>query len=287
LIPRQLELALKYYLIACYHDRPVKQSDFPQHFFDVDLKAYEDEIRTYTEFLFSTREIIRYNNVDYPILKISYNEDKAGIRLLVLAGVHGNETGGVLAVPKFLLDIIENPAYYADWAIRIITPVNPVGVVYLSRYNENGCDLNRKFFKSTQKGIEIQTNAIDEFDPHLIISLHEAPSTGFLLHPSSHMPLALTQKILDDIVKNGVRLSQKDYWGRTLKIPGCSQVAGFMKVLSKLIQVQSLDDYVEKRGIPVITTESGWNSPDTFQRIDSHLHLIRSVVKRYQQYSLH
>ena len=53
--------------------------------------------------------------------------------LLVLAGVHGNEHAGLLAVPRLLEKWTED-------AVRlvVITPVNPVGAAELSRYNADG-----------------------------------------------------------------------------------------------------------------------------------------------------
>ncbi len=44
-----------------------------------------------------------------------------------------------------------------------------------------------------------------------------------------------------------------------------------------------LGDYASKRAIIEITTESGWNSQDTFQRVNSHTFVISSFVDHYEK----
>ena len=45
--------------------------------------------------------------------------------------------------------------------------------------------------------------------------------------------------------------------------------------------MQALGDYVSDKGIMEITTESGWKSTDRFQRVNSHMFLILSLVDNY------
>lgn len=280
----KLKLANKYYLSPCYYDSPVRQSDFPQHFLEIDLDQYTDEIRSHHQFEVDTIEVINYQSVDYPVLRINHRGRVGEKKLLILAGVHGNESGGTLAVPRLLSKIEDFPARYKNWDIQIITPVNPVGTVFMSRYNENGCDLNRKVKKSTQKGVVIQREAIIEFEPDIVLNLHEAPYTGFLIHPTKEVNRQLCFDILKSIEHDGILLSTEDYhMGRELTPPGFSPLKGIGKFFSKLFSVQPLDDFVAKSGIPLITTESGWNSPDPFQRIDSHLLFIDGVIEHFEK----
>jgi len=73
-------------------------------------------------------------------------------------------------------------------------------------------------------------------------------------------------------------LSTEDYFGKKLKVAGNSKIKGGLKFLKKLVQVQALGgDYLAKKGIVEITTESGWNSQDTFQRVNSHVFVISSL----------
>ena len=110
----------------------------------------------------------------------------------------------------------------------------------------------------------MQRAVIDEFGPEILISLHEAPSPGFLIHPGLHLFPELAAKILASVEEQGIELAIKDYLGRTLAAPGQSSVTGALKMLKNLIAVQSLGDYVAPKGIVEITTESEWGSDDNF-----------------------
>ena len=200
---------------------------------------------------------------------------------MIVAGVHGNESGGTLAILELLKEYNANPLRFMDWNIKIITPVNPVGTAQMSRYNECGCDLNRKINSSKQKGIVVQRNAVDTFEPNVILGMHEAPSLGFLIHSNKYLNDELLIKMLQQTKNKGIQLATKDYLDRDLPIAGSSKITGGLKFLNTLLQVQALGDYASAKEIIEITTESGWNSKDKFQRINSHVYLILSLVDNY------
>ncbi|MEL7118783.1 MAG: DUF2817 domain-containing protein [Bacteroidota bacterium] len=281
---RQLDLAYRYYINPCYYNGPVRQADFPQHFIEVDMEAYVEEIKSFESFQVDILTTIPYSGHDLPILQADFGgiADKKKHRMLILAGVHGNETGATLAIPKIMAEMEQNHNYYKDWAINIVTPVNPVGTMMQSRYNENGCDLNRKMKSSQEKGIIIQSQVIDELKPNLILTLHEAPSKGFLIHPDPFSSDHFHNEILSAIEKEGIELATTDYFGKKMKVKGNAIISPFMRFLGSLIGVESLEQLVESRKISVITTESGWNSTDLFQRIDSHVLLFKAVIKYFE-----
>lgn len=284
----KIRLANKYYLSPCYYDSPVKQSDFPQFFFKVDLNTYYQQLVSLssTHFHMDTVEIIQYKNQDLPIIelsKINKSVNSNQKKLLVLAGVHGNESAGTLAILELLSLYNNNPSKFDEWSLKIVTPINPAGTIEMSRYNECGCDLNRKVKKSSQKGIVLQRKIIDSFKPDAIITLHEAPSPDFLIHSNKHLKDKLLFQLLEDIENMGITLATEDYLGQKLKVPGNSKIKGHLKFLKNLVQVQALGDYASKREIIEITTESGWNSQDTFQRVSSHVFVISSFVDNYEK----
>ena len=113
--------------------------------------------------------------------------------------------------------------------------------------------------------------------------MHEAPSSNFLIHSNKHLKDELLHQLLKDTEEKGIVLSTEDYLGRKLKIAGNSKITGGLKFLKNLVQVQALGDYAAKRDIIEITTESGWNSQDTFQRVNSHVFVISSLVDNYKK----
>ena len=76
--------------------------------------------------------------VDYPILSIRRRGSSGAPGVLVVAGIHGNETAGLLAVPA-ILDLLETdrPEFRSS-DVTVVAPANPVGVVHGSRYNGSG-----------------------------------------------------------------------------------------------------------------------------------------------------
>lgn len=286
---KNIKLIHKYYLSPCYYDNPVKQLDYPQVFFEVDLNEYYQKISELStqHFNIDTLETIDYKNQQYPVLRISNKEigpqNSFKKKLLILAGVHGNESAGTLAILELLKEYNAKPLKFKDWEINIVTPVNPAGTIEMSRYNEYGCDLNRKVKTSLQKGIVLQRAIVDSFKPDVIVNMHEAPSSGFLIHSNEHLDDGLLLKLLKDTENSGIVLSNKDYLGRALKIKGNSKISGVFKLFNKLAKVQALGDYVSEKGIVEITTESGWNSKDRFQRINSHALIVSSLIKNYKK----
>lgn len=280
----KIKLGYRYYVSPCFYSTPVKQNDFPQEFLEIDLDNYYSEIDELSTpyFKIDTLETVTYKNKAYPILSLTQNESKSlDKKLLIVAGVHGNESGGTLSILELLKQYNANPHRFKNWNIKIITPVNPVGTAQMSRYNECGCDLNRKVNSSSQKGIVIQRNVMINFNPDIVVSMHEAPSAGFLIHSNKYLNDELLVKMLQETEEKGIQLSTKDYLGRELPMAGNSKITGSLKLLNKILQVQALGDYATDKGIVEITTESGWNTKDRFQRVNSHVLLVLSLIDNY------
>ena len=281
---KKIKLGYKYYVNPCYYDFPVKQNDFPQVFLEVDLPKYYKKLQFNSEQIFRTDTLFRvsYKENIFPVLSLTKNAQiKASKKLLILAGVHGNESGGVLAVPEILKFVSAEAKKYNDWEIKIVTPLNPIGVIEMSRYTKNGCDINRRIHTSELPEIQLQRDLVTTFQPNIIVSFHEAPSSGFLIHPNQLVPQSLSIELLNHLKTSGVKLATKDYLGRKLKHSGISEISGALKIFKKIVKLQPLSDYAEEKGILEITTESGWNTDDALQRIDSHKLLIIKLLEIY------
>lgn len=282
----KIRLIYKYYLTPCYHDFPIKQYDFPQLFLTIDLKQYYQNLITLAtpHFKVDTLEIINYKHKKYPILGLTPKvtpKNNSKNKLLIIAGVHGNESSGILALLELLKQYNTHPAFFKNWELKIVSPINPVGTLEMSRYNKYGCDLNRKIASSQQKEIVLQRNIIDTFKPHVIISFHEAPSSGFLIHSNKLLPKKLLNQLLAEVKEKGITLATTDYFGRKLETPGNSKINGFFKIFKNIVEVQDLENYITPKGIIEITTESGWNSNDHFQRIYGHVFTVLSIVNQH------
>jgi len=286
----KLKLGYKYYIAPRNPKGPEKQSDFPQVFLAVNLATYYENLKVIAQKYFHIHilDTVTYKNNTYPIYELTKiqhttNNQESEKKVLLLAGVHGNETGGILAVIEFLKEFNKNPSRFHDWSIKIVTPINPVGSTEMSRYNEYGYDLNRNIKNSSQTGAVLQRSVIDTYQPDALINLHESPSSGFFMHSNDLLEDTLLFKILKDIEDQGIMLATKDYLGQRLHTPGNSKIKGYLKFLKNLFKVQALGDYAMDRGIIDITTESGWNAEDIFQRVNSHVLVICSFLDHYQK----
>jgi len=144
-----------------------------------------------SEFSITKNTVIRYDlqdrhRIEYWII----DTGRPGINVAVLAGVHGDEVAGTAAA----YDMIHNPAFTAG-RVLIIPRVNRLAVALNDRYpgrqNPNSnflpetsdhigySDLNMAFPGSptgttTEQIAWVITEILDEFQPDLLIDLHEA-----------------------------------------------------------------------------------------------------------------
>ena len=120
------------YLSRCPAKGPEAAADLGLRRAPLELQDFYRAIRARSS-AFEIGEIgaVRDTGADYPILSIRYRGSSPRQKILVVAGVHGNETAGLLAVPA-ILDLLESgrPEYrFSD--VTIIAPANPIGVVRL------------------------------------------------------------------------------------------------------------------------------------------------------------
>jgi len=275
----QLTLFKKYYLVRCPEQGPQKQDNFDMYLFKINLSDYYSEITSHNEeFDIRVVEVIKYRNKEYPIYQIDHFNKNARKNLLIFAATHGNEIGGMLAIPHLLENILENPNYYDGWNIRIITPINPVGVEYQSRYNEYGCDINRDFKDFATVGATVQKDAVLEFQPDIIVSFHEGPNDGFFMIGGRQVVKKLEYTILDSLKSNNINLARKSYAGFNLKNQGLLRAGFFIRLGEKLFGIYSLDRYADEKGIPVITTESNWAGKIIKNRIAPHIIVTKAII---------
>lgn len=111
-------------------------------------------------------------------------------KILLIGGVHGNETEGVAFSMGFMreFEMATGSPFQCD--VFFIPIMNPDGVLKFSRHNANGVDLNRnmptkdwqngtpgeKYFPGSHANSEPETKALikilEQYKPDFIISMH-------------------------------------------------------------------------------------------------------------------
>lgn len=278
---RYLKLFQKYFLTSQPAPGPVRQTDFAMHLEPVDSQKYKAALyaRAPAKKVFTK---ITYNGVSHEMYQLDFTGRKATKRLLIFAGVHGNEFAPVLAIVDLLESIRSNPDFYSSWNIRIITPLNPVGLAHQSRYNEDGRDINRDFKNFQTVGGQLQKQAIHEFKPNSIISLHEGPQEGFFVFADGRPPKALCKQIMTELHNDHIPLATKKFFGVRLRL-GIWRKGRFVYLAQKLLNIYTLGRYASDNKIITLTTESSWSQRDIYARKRPHLTIIRTVIKHYKQ----
>lgn len=278
---RPLQLFHKYYLTPCAADGPEKQDDFEMHLEEVDLEAYYESLDQFgDEFDVQVINKVSYKEKTYPIYQIDSVNEESQNRLLLFAATHGNEFASALVIPELLREIGENEMYQS-WDIRIVTPINPVGLDYKSRYNEHGCDINRDFKNFQTLGAQIQKDAIQEFNPDIIVSLHEGPQKGFFAIGTASVSSELESLMLSELQSEGVQMASKSFLGLPLAKDGLMHEGFVITTAKKIFGIHTLGRYGESQGVGVITTESSWFDTDVQNRIKPHMVVVETVVNEY------
>ena len=122
----------------------------------------------------------------FPVIAHEFHND--GPEVLILGGVHGDEIEGVFAAQELLKSFMQSFPYKLN--LTLVPQFNFEGVVYKTRGNGNGVDLNRnlptkdwspevktpRYHPGPAAGSEPENHGlikyVEEKKPKLIISLH-------------------------------------------------------------------------------------------------------------------
>jgi hypothetical protein len=241
-------------------------------------EAFEASIRAFAD-RYDVAELgrVSYRGTSRPILSVSTRQAAPATRLLLLSGVHGNEQAGILCVPE----ILERYDRDGDVALRVLTPVNPIGAAELSRFNADGYDINRDFIRFRTDEARLVRDAVADFRPDFVLSLHEGPQDAAFMFANQHVDGGLARRMLAALEAGGTTLAERDYFGLRLKPTGLSESSpvqrGVLRLWEATLKMQAVNAYVATLGIPEITLESSWRSTDRAARVRAHVDLTLAL----------
>ncbi|WP_164848298.1 DUF2817 domain-containing protein [Halobacteriovorax sp. HLS] len=152
----------------------------------------------------SVKSIGHYDGEDILRIDIPGRGATPRKKVVITAGVHGNESAGVVTSLEFIKKNIYNPHVRNNFDIVIIPYLNPGGLKNNSRRLNNNIDLNRTFKKSAEQrvtNILRSTHEDEHFD--LSLDLHEAPTRDkFFIIKSEVDDNYLTKNVLSNIDTN-------------------------------------------------------------------------------------
>ena len=230
-------------------------------------RTHSDLIEIYHTYQIST----------YPLIKLVLGKGNSR-RVLISAGIHGDEPAGIITILSFL----ENhhySSYINKWEITLLPCINPHGYEYGTRENHDEKDLNR-LFKEAQSVTEVSfAQSILSTPFELTIELHEDnESSGYYLY----------QKGIDvkddkigfeiiDAIKNIMPINMDD------EIDGTSADRG---VIGKAIDISKMDwwpmaIYGLSKGVDRCLTLETASQFDMSIRVDAHLTAIKTALNYY------
>jgi hypothetical protein len=118
---------------------------------------------------------------DYSLEQYLFVGPRSGgeyVRVGVFAGIHGDETAGVLAAVQFLHELAKNPEIARGYEIYVYPLCNPSGFEDGTRHSRSGRDLNREFWLgSREPEVQLLEQQIRTLRFDGIISLHADDET--------------------------------------------------------------------------------------------------------------
>lgn len=277
---RDLAKFARYHLVRRAETHPARETDLGIVPLGFDLDRYVARVRSFEgpRFDVATEAVVTYRDRAHPILSVR-SRGGGDKTLLVLAGVHGNEHAGLLAVPPIL-------EAWSSARVRlvVVTPVNPVGAAELSRFNAEGYDVNRDFVRFGTPEARVVRDVFARERPDFVISLHEGPQDATFMFANRFVDATLARALCDALEAGGTTLAKKDYFGLTLDPPGLSASSPTARALTKLwaatLGMKATIAYSEDRRIPEIVLESSWRTADEAARVRPHVDVVAAVAQR-------
>ena len=120
---------------------------------------------------------ICYDKFTVPIWLLQLtNKAPNAPKVLITAGVHGNEPAGVESAVRLAEPLARDPDTYRKFAFEIIPMVNPWGWSRDLRFKQQGIDINRDFVSLASQEARIISGYLQRKQYHLIVDLHEDPA---------------------------------------------------------------------------------------------------------------
>ncbi|MHB8542778.1 MAG: M14 family metallopeptidase [Leptospirales bacterium] len=124
-----------------------------------------------------------------PIMKLSWRVGPAFPRILLSAGIHGDEPAGPHSVLSLLENWVSSESHpLKEFNLDLFPLINPSGFLKKTRENKEGIDLNREFAKGhPAQEVRLLMDDLKHRTYHLSIELHEdIDAKGFYLY--EHFP---------------------------------------------------------------------------------------------------
>ena len=279
----EIKLFAKHHLKRRVYDHPAQDTQMGVVSLGYEPGMYAERIAEFSDrFELRTSFDVSHQGQTHTPFEIASRSPRATRRLLILGGVHGNEQAGILSVPDILELHHRGGARYDRVALHVLTPVNPIGAAFFSRYNAQGFDINRDFVRFETAEARAVRELVERVRPDFILALHEGPQDAAFMFTNQHVARDRAERFLDHMRARGATLASHDYFGRKLQPPGLAPMTRgqlfVVKLWAAAMGMMATNVYAADRGVPEITLESGWRSEDRDARLRVHAALAEALL---------
>jgi hypothetical protein len=266
----------RFFMTPCAADGPARETELEIDVPPVDVPRLYAELREAAGTL-PIEQIASASHADskWPIYLIG-NAAPPNVATLVIAGVHGNEVSGSLAAREVLRMMREPNS--GNTPLLLVAPANPVGLAAGSRYNSQGCDINRDF--SAFRTVEARAirSAIDRVRPRLVVALHEGPQDGVFVIGTQITPQALLERVIASLSEQKIPLASENNLGLGLSTPGLMSERSVITRAKSWLGIYSVGEYTSPLGIPLVTIEVPWGWADMNERIAAQTIAVQAAA---------
>ena len=124
-----------------------------------------------------------YKEFEAPIWRLAVRPFQPGLKqVLILAGIHGNESSGVGYVVQLVESLARRPGSSTACDMDVIPIVNPWGYVHNLPFNRNGVDIGQDFSDFGSHEARVVRRFLREKRYDLVLDLREDPKAdGFCI----------------------------------------------------------------------------------------------------------
>ncbi len=153
---------------------------------------------------------ITYDGFKSSILHVAYrspDSSKKKYKILIEAGIHGNEPAGVAFVRELIGRLADGSTPLADYDLDIIPVVNPWGWSHDIRFNMAGIDINRDFSSHHSQEARIIINFFKDRRYDLVMDLHEDPKAqGVYFYQYARDDKTLLNRLVAEVKSSGYNI---------------------------------------------------------------------------------
>ena len=198
--------------IACAsgHHEPFEETLVPVRDISAAQKSIQEIVTTSTKLTLEKIGKVEYEGFQAPIWHVSFRiEEPISYRILINAGIHGNEPASVACVIQLLEQLAEHPRQFGSVAVDLIPIVNPWGWVHDIRFNRDGIDINRDFSTFDSQEALIIKDFIEKRQYDLMLDLHEDPgASGFYVYQYGVDNMSSAEKLIETIRDMGYPIEE-------------------------------------------------------------------------------